>query len=228
MRLSIIIPAYNEERTIKEIINKIKKQKIKGIEKEIIVIDDSSTDKTSEILKKIKDIKIILNKKNLGKGGSIKQGLKLAKGDIIIIQDADLEYDPKDYEKVINPIINKQTKIIFGSRFKNKSNDKGNPITYLGNKAITITTNIFYFVHLTDQMTCYKAFDKELKNILLEAKSNRFDWEPEVTAKILKKGYKIKEVPISYYPRTKEQGKKIRIKDGLEVIKTLIINRFQN
>lgn len=226
MKLSIIIPTYNEEQTISKIIDKIKQ--IKDIKKEIIIVDDYSKDNTREILKKIKNIKVILNKTNLGKGGSIKQGLKICKGEVIIIQDADLEYDPKDYKKVILPIIKNQTKVVFGSRFKNKSNKKGNLITFLGNKAITFTTNLLYLTNLTDQMTCYKAFHKDLKPLLIQAKNNRFDWEPEITAKILKKAHKIQEVPISYYPRTKQQGKKIRVKDGFDVIRTLIKERFSS
>jgi len=227
MKLSIIIPVYNEETTISRIIRKIKNTEIDDLSKEIIVVDDFSTDDTRRIIKDIKSIKKIFHEKNKGKGAAIKSGLDQSTGDIIIIQDADLEYDPQDYKKVIKPIIKKQAKIVFGSRFKGNKNKKGNLITFLGNKLITIITNILYLTHLSDQMTCYKAFDKSLINTLKKAKGNRFDWEPEITANLLKKGYNIKEIPILYYPRTNKQGKKIRIMDGIQVIKTLIKIRFE-
>ena len=232
MKLSIIIPAYNEKKTIDEIIKKVKEVKIP---KEIIIIDDFSTDGTRENLKNLKDkeIKIFFHDKNYGKSHAVRTGIKKATGDIIIIQDADLEYDPEDYYKLVKPIEQGKTKVVYGTRFPKK---KGHPSLvhpyqtlsnpfYLANKVLTILTNILYNAHITDEPTCYKVFDAQvLKSINL--KSERFEFCPEVTAKVRKKGYKIYEIPISYYPRTVDEGKKINWKDGIEAIWTLIKYRF--
>jgi len=227
MKLSIIIPAYNEEKTIEEVIRRVKKSKIKNIKKEIIVIDDCSTDNTFKIVSKIKGIKLIKNKKNLGKGGSVKKGFQISTGDILIIQDADLEYDPNDYWKLIKPIINKQAKVVYGSRRLNKKNKKYSGLSfYLGGVFVTLMTNLLYpGINLTDEPTCYKVFNSEIiKKIKLNG--NKFEWEPEITAKIYKKKIKILEIPISYHPRSVKEGKKINWKDGLQAIWTLIKYRF--
>ncbi len=228
-KVSIIIPAYNEEKTIEKILKKIISVKL-PLEKEIIVVNDGSTDKTKEILENLKEkynIKVI-HKINEGKGSAIKEGLKLANGDIIIIQDADLEYDPNDYIKLIEPILKGESKVVYGSRLRKFRKNKFSHISYLiGGIIVTLITNILYKVFLTDEPTGYKVFHKDLKNILINAKANKFDWEPEITAKILRKGYKIIEVPINYYPRKKSEGKKIRWRDGLDAILTLIKWRFK-
>ena len=228
-KLSIIIPVYNEEKTISEIINKVKKAKLGNIIKEIIVIDDSSTDNTKKILSKIKDkkIKIFFHQKNQGKGCAIRTGLNHATGDIILIQDADLEYDPKEYQKLLAPILENKTKVVYGSRLERIRKDLKNmyKLHYIGNIFLTITTNLLYGAKITDMETGYKVFRKEvIDNIRLKAK--RFDFEPEITAKMLKRGYKIKEVPIDFLARKFDEGKKITWRDGLKALYYLIKYRF--
>jgi glycosyltransferase involved in cell wall biosynthesis len=232
MKLSIIIPVYNEEGTIKEIISRVKKVKIsKDITKEIIVIDDKSTDSSLKILKKIKDIKLLNHKKNQGKGATIRSGLKHSTGEVIIIQDADLEYNPEDYSRLISPIITNKADVVYGSRLKNYPikifGKKHTPFLthYLGNKFLSFVTRLLYGSNITDMETCYKIFKKEvIKNIKLEF--DRFEFEPEITAKILKAGYKIHEVSIKVTPRGYDEGKKITWKDGFMAIWTLVKYRF--
>ena len=223
MKISIIIPCFNEKNTISDIIEKVKTEN--NYQKEIIVIDDFSTDGTREILQeKIKNNidRLILNEKNFGKGYSVRQGIKVASGDIILIQDADLEYDPSDYPKLIEPINKGYADVVYGSRFIG-SNEK-RVIFYwhsLGNFALTTLSNMLSNINLTDMENCYKVFKSDIiKNIILE--ENRFGFEPEVTAKIAKKKCRIYEVGIKYYGRTYEQGKKIGWKDGISAIRCII------
>jgi glycosyltransferase involved in cell wall biosynthesis len=240
MKLSIIIPAYNEQKTIKQLVEIVKKVDLTklNITKEIIIVDDGSKDSTIEIVKKIKDIKLILRKNNGGKGAAVKTGIKYASGDIIIIQDADLEYNPYEYDRCIIPIIEGKSKVVYGSRFLNekqkkfninffKKHDNAYRMAYLGGRLLTFISNILYNANITDEATCYKTFDAKLiKSIKING--NRFEWEPEILAKIRKKGEKIIEVPISYNPRTFEDGKKINWKDGVQAIWTLLKYRFVN
>lgn len=226
--LSIIIPVYNEERTIKQLLEKVFAVRLKGVKKEIIIIDDGSTDGTNTFLKSIKNdkLKIVFHKKNEGKGSAIKSGLSKATGEIILIQDADLEYAPKDYKKLINPIIKKETKVVYGSR-----NLKGNKYYYvsyyLGGKLLTWLINLLYHSKLTDEATGYKVFDAKLiKNLPL--KYNGFEFCPEVTVTLLKKGYPILEVPIEYSPRKRNEGKKIIWSDGLKAAFVIISHKFAN
>jgi glycosyltransferase involved in cell wall biosynthesis len=223
MKISIIIPCYNESKTIKKIINRILEDKFYN--KEIIVIDDYSTDGTRDILKN--DLNnfincLILNEKNYGKGYSVKKGIESASGDIIIIQDADLEYDPSDYPKLIEPIKNNFADVVYGSRFI--GTDEKRVLNYwhcVGNKLLTTLSNMCTNINLTDMEVCYKAFRTEIiKNIKL--KENRFGFEPEITAKIAKKKLRIFEVGIKYYGRTYLEGKKIGWKDGISAIRCII------
>ena len=228
--LSIIMPAYNEENTIEEIIKKVLKVRLPKIIKELIVVDDGSDDNTYDIVQKLqkrnKEIKLIKHDRNRGKGAAVRTGIRRSTGDIIIIQDADLEYDPNDYMSCIKPIIEKEAEVVYGSRLLKKDKKMGRLDFLLGGMLVTFITNILYFTWLTDEPTCYKTFDaKVIKKIRIV--SSGFEWEPEVTAKILKKGIRIKEVPISYFPRSKREGKKINWRDGIKAIKTLLKYRFK-
>ena len=224
MKLSVIIPCYNEENTLNRILDKVLNEN--SIEKEIIVIDDFSTDNSRKILEnynKKNKIKLVFNTKNRGKGYSIRQGLALASGDIILIQDADLEYSPDDYRRLINPILNDNADVVYGSRFIGGQETR---VLYfwhtLGNKFLTLLSNMCTNLNLTDMETCYKVFKKEiLKNIQL--KENGFGFDPEITAKISKLKPRIYEIGISYFGRTYEDGKKINFKDALIVLKCIII-----
>lgn len=221
MKLSIIIPAYNEENTIAELIHKVKDAPL-SIDKEIIVVDDGSTDKTNLILSKFLDI-TLLTQSNQGKGSAIRYGLKHAIGDIIIIQDADLEYDPRDYQKVIDPILNDEADVVYGSRWLDKKNRKWAHFTaFVGGRLLTWTSRFFCpSITTTDEPTCYKAFKTKLIKSM-DLKCDGFEFCPEVTAKLDKLKVRFKEVPIRYYPRTKDQGKKINYKDFFIGIWTLI------
>mgnify|MGYP005843933915 CR=1 FL=1 len=231
MKLSIIIPCYNEERTISKLLDKVLKADIGKVKKEIIIIDDGSRDKTLSIAEKyVKNksyIKLLKNKNNRGKGFSIRKGLKKATGDIILIQDADLEYYPSDYNELIKPIINNEVKVVYGSRWLRKEeSDKKYYLSWYGTRILTFLANTLYNAEITDESTCYKIFSKEvLDNIELECEG--FEFCPEITAKIKKKGYKIKEFPIKYNPRSFEEGKKINWKDGFQAVWTLIKYRFK-
>ena len=223
MKVSIIIPCYNEQSTIKDIINKVNSQS--NIDKEIIVVDDYSQDKTREILQK--DLKnnihkIILNDKNYGKGYSIRKGIENSSGDCILIQDADLEYDPSDYRKLLDPILKNVADVVYGSRFLGTSERR---VLYfwhtVGNKLLTLLSNMFSNLNLTDMEVGYKVFKSNvLKEIELE--EDRFGFEPEVTAKIAKKNIKIFEVGISYFGRKYSEGKKITWKDGFSAIRCIV------
>lgn len=228
-KLSIIIPVYNEEKTISKVVEKAKEKKIGNIAKEIIIVDDFSTDSTKKILKKIRSssIKIFYHKKNMGKGAAIRTGLKNSTGGIILIQDADLEYNPNDYGKLLKPIIDKKTEVVYGSRLNALRKDIKNiyKLHYMGNLFLTLMTNLLYGAKITDMETGYKVFRREvIKGINLRA--NRFDFEPEVTSKILKRGYKIYEVPISFAGRKFEEGKKITWVDGVKAAYYLLKYRF--
>jgi glycosyltransferase involved in cell wall biosynthesis len=239
--LSVLVPAYNESKTIKKLLGIVKKVdlKSKGIKKEIIVIDDGSKDNTVNIVNKIEGVKLIRHKKNKGKGAAIRTGIKNATGNIIIIQDADLEYDPNDYYKLIKPIIDGKTKVVYGSRILyskqkelNKQFLKGKhtqaySVFYLGGRILTLLSNVLYNAKITDEATCYKVFDANvIKSIPF--KGNKFEWEPEITAKLCKRGYKIMELPTPYHPRSFEQGKKIKFRDGIQAVWTLIKYKFVN
>jgi glycosyltransferase involved in cell wall biosynthesis len=232
MKLSIIIPVYNEENTILRIIKAVEEVDIGNIEKDIIIIDDCSTDNTRNILKNLENHhKILYHPKNKGKGAAIRTGLKYVDGDIILIQDADLEYNPKDYPKLLEPILKGEAKVVYGSRFLNKKYKiigKNRIIMahhLIGNKFLSLVISLLYSSKITDMETCYKVIKREIiKNIKLRA--NGFDIEPEITTKILKKGYTIKEVQIEFKARDFNQGKKITWKDGVKALFCLLKWRF--
>lgn len=228
MKLSVVIPVYNEKNTIEKIVSLVKA--VKDIDKEIIIVDDASKDGTIEILKKMQvsqpDLKIAYKEVNKGKGDTLKVGFKMSTGDYVIVQDADLEYDPQDYHKLIRTLEEEGVDVVYGSRFSGNYEDMSN-LHYFGNKLLTLVTNLFFGVMLTDMETCYKLMPGNfVRN--LNIKSPRFDFEPEITAKILKAGLRIKEVPISYKGRGKSEGKKISWKDGFAAIFTLVRFRFFN
>ena len=226
-KISIIIPCFNEYGTVNEIINKILENK--KFELEIIIVDDFSTDGSREILKELSHEKIqnlVLNDKNYGKGYSIRQGIKKATGDLILIQDADLEYDPEDYEKLFNPIIDNKADVVFGSRFV--GSEEKNVLYFwhsVGNYFLTLLSNIFTNLNLSDMECCYKVFRSEIIKSI-DLKEDRFGFEPEVTAKIAKRNLRIFEVGIKYYGRRYSEGKKITWKDGFSAIRCILKYNF--
>jgi len=227
MKLSIIIPVYNEKNTILDVLNKIEKVDMGKMEKEIILIDDFSTDGTREILKNLKNYNIYYHEENKGKGSAIRTGLQYTTGDIILIQDADLEYNPNEYNSLLKPILENKAKVVYGSRLLGQHKDMYF-MHRIGNKALSLITSILYGKKISDMETGYKVFKKEvIEGMKLNA--TRFDFEPEITVKILKKGYKIYEIPISFMnPRKFSEGKKITWKDGFMAVYYLIKYRFVN
>lgn len=224
-KITILIPVFNELNTLKEIIKKVENIDFYGLEKEIILVDDYSTDGTRELYKDL-NYKVLYHDKNMGKGAALRTGFREASGDIITIQDADTEYNPQDLLPLVKLILDNEADVVYGSRFLNIDKSKNFMLThFLGNKMLTVITNILYGAKLTDMETCYKVFKSEyIKNV--QIKSDRFDFEPEITAKILKQGAKLKEYPITYNARTFEEGKKISWKDGFAAIAALIKYRF--
>lgn len=215
--LSVVIPCYNEKDSIHDIVDKVLKAPVTN--KEIIIVDDMSTDGTSEILdREINPYvsKVIHHEVNKGKGGALRTGIRHATGDVVIIQDADLEYDPNEYPLTVMPIVNDECDVCYGSRFLNQA-AKGYRANRMANKFLTALSNAFTHLHLTDMETCYKTFRREIIQAV-DIKEDRFGFEPEITAKIAKMNVRVKEVPISYYPRTNEEGKKIGFRDGLRAI----------
>jgi glycosyltransferase involved in cell wall biosynthesis len=227
MKLTIIIPVYNERETLSEILSQVRAVELTAVEKEIIVVEDGSTDGSRDLLieeAKAGDLLVLYHKHNRGKGAAVRTAIERASGDLILIQDADLEYDPRDYPSLIQPIIEGRVTVVYGSRFLGPR--KAMLFWHmLGNKLLTLTTNILYNAILSDMETCYKCFRADVvKDIPL--RSRRFEFEPEVTAKVLKRGHRIFEVPISYYGREYHEGKKIGWRDAPLAFWTLIKYRF--
>ena len=225
MKLSVLVPVYNEKGTIEQILKRIKSV---DIDKEIIVVDDGSTDGTKEVLSALKEpgIKVIFHQKNLGKGAALRTAIKEASGDIVIFQDADLEYDPNDYASLIKPITEGMADVVYGSRMLGGKLQRVYMFWHkLGNNFLTFLVNLLYNTTLTDMETGYKVFKREvIKGLNL--KSNDFAIEPEITAKIFKKKYRVYETSISYYGRNYEEGKKISWRDGFPAIWTILKYRF--
>jgi glycosyltransferase involved in cell wall biosynthesis len=227
MKLSIIIPAYNEVENIDQVIAAVQKVDISPVEKEIIVVDDGSTDGTKEILERHKNeglIKVHISEANGGKGTAIRIGLTYATGDYVLIQDADLEYSPEEYPNLLKPILEGKAQVVYGSRFRGKVENMQWPNLF-ANKFLTAETNLLFRTGITDVFTCYKVFDRELINSL-NLTCKRFEFCQEVTAKVAKKHVKIYEVPIAYNGRAYTEGKKIGARDGFEALWTLLKYRF--
>ena len=237
MKLSIIVPVYNEEKTIISILRKVDKISFPGITKEIIVIDDGSTDASSLLVSKVikslsHQVVFLQHKKNQGKGTAVRTGIKKATGDYIVIQDADLEYDPAQIKRLLQPVHEGKAQVVFGTRLNrlpNFSRDENKPlfiVTYLGNRFLSFFTSLLYQQWLTDMETCYKLFPRKAV-IGMRLQSRGFEFEPEITAKLIKKGFSILEVPITTTPRDHNEGKKLRpIHDGVRAFWTLVKYRF--
>lgn len=222
MLLSIIIPAYNSNKRVETVIAKLKKVKIKGVRLEIIVVDDASKDDTYKRLKKIRGILLIHHQFNTGKGGAVKTGLQKAKGDILFIQDDDMEYNPSDIPKIVAPIIRKQANVVFGSRRMKKSNSYSSFLYYVGGVFVDWIINFILQSKTTDAITGSKAFTREVYNKIKPIQTKGFEIEAEIAAKVIKNHGKIKEVAISYNPRTHKEGKNIRWHHAFPIFKTLI------
>jgi len=218
VKLTIVIPAYNEEQTVRDVISAVRKA---PYDKEIIIVDDGSTDGTRRVLEQYagsRDVRVLLQPQNMGKGAALRRGFEEATGDVVIVQDADLEYTPDDYPALLQPILDGRADVVYGSRFQG---GPGRVLYYrhtMGNKLLTFLSNLFTDLNLTDMETCYKVFKREvIQNILLE--SDRFGFEPEVTAKLAKmRNVVVYEVPIQYHGRTYDEGKKITWKDGVSAL----------
>lgn len=226
MKLSIVIPVYNEAETIVDLLDMVKSVDIGGLDREIVIIDDGSTDGTRDILKNLPscDFRVFFQEVNQGKGAAIRRGFAEATGNFIIIQDADLEYDPHEYINLLKPMLDGRADVVFGSRF---IGDRPHRVLffwhYVGNKILTLFSDMFTGLNLTDMETCYKAFTKDaLRKILPTLKSNRFTIEPEITARVAQKKLRVYEVGISYSGRTYADGKKIGWKDGLSAFWAII------
>ena len=227
MKLSVVIPVYNEKKTLNELILRVEAV---SIDKEVIIVDDASTDGTRDLLKKYEKkegFEVIYQPKNKGKGAALRAGFEIVKGEVIIIQDADLEYNPKDFHVLLGPIFNKRADVVYGSRFLGGSHRVLFFWHYLANKFLTTLSNMFTNINLTDMETGYKAFRREvIESISL--KSNRFGFEPEFTMKVAQRKFVIYEVPISYDGRDYSEGKKINWKDGVAALWFILRFRFFN
>lgn len=224
-KLSVIIPVYNENKTIREIVRRVQNT---GLVWEIVIVDDGSQDGTRDILAEMdgkEGVRVILHEKNAGKGAAVRTGLQNAKGDILLIQDADLEYDPREYPNLLRPIEENLADVVYGSRFLGAPHRAILFWNMLANKLLTLMTNLLYNNILTDMETGYKVFRRQVvENLTLRA--NRFDFEPEFTAKILKRNVRLFEVPIAFNPREYSEGKKIKLWDAFEAVWALLKYRF--
>jgi glycosyltransferase involved in cell wall biosynthesis len=228
-KLTVVVPVYNERNTLVEVLRRMRAVELPdGIEKEIIVVDDGSTDGTRDVLRQLGDstVRIVMLDKNQGKGAALRAGFAHATGEFVLVQDADLEYDPEDWPKLLNPVLRGRARVVYGSRF---TGERRNMLLlhWIGNRFLSMTTNVLYNTTLSDMETCYKLIERTLIDEMKLA-SNRFDIEAEMSAKILKRGVRIYEVPISYSGREFDEGKKITWRDGFSALYTLIKYRFRD
>lgn len=221
--LSVIVPVYNERNTVGEIIRRMRKVDLPvDLELEIVVVDDASVDGSDKVLSTLEDstVRVVRHEHNQGKGAAIRTALDYVRGDLVLVQDADLEYDPDDWPRLLAPVLKGKARVVYGSRF---TGERRNMLFWhwVGNRFLSLVTNVLYNTTISDMETCYKLFDRKvLEGITIEAK--RFDFEPEITAKILRRGHRIYEVPISYAGREFDEGKKITWKDGVAALITLV------
>ena len=226
MRLSIVIPAYNERATIRQLVAAVLAVNLEGLDRELVIVDDGSTDGTRDILQELDgrdNVRVFLQPKNFGKGAAVARGFKEATGDILVIQDADLEYDPQQFPVLLRPILDQRADVVFGSRFLGSA--AGHRVLYfwhsVGNKMLTLLSNAVTDLNLTDMETCYKAMTKQVAS-RLDLQSQRFGVEPEITCKVSRLGARVYEVPITYHGRTYAEGKKIGFKDAVQAVWTLV------
>ncbi len=223
--LSVIVPVYNERVTVAEVIRRIRAVEL-PVDVEVIVVDDGSSDGTDKVLSALGDstVRILRHDVNQGKGAAIRTGMAVARGDLLLVQDADLEYDPEDWPSLLSPILRGKARIVYGSRFTGQRKNMM-PLHWMGNRFLSLVTNVLYSSTMSDMETCYKLFDRRvLEGITIE--SDKFDFEPEITAKVLRRGYRVYEVPISYAGREINEGKKITWRDGFGALRALIKYRF--
>ncbi len=223
--LTVIVPVFNERTTVAEVLRRMRAVKLPVV-LQIIVVDDGSSDGSDKVLDALQDstVRVIHHDGNQGKGAAIRTGLHEARGDLVLIQDADLEYDPKDWPKLLEPILRGKSRVVYGSRFTGERKNML-PMHWIGNRFLSLITNVLYRSTLSDMETCYKLFDARVLEGLTVV-SNRFDFEPEITAKVLRRGFRIYEVPISYAGREFDEGKKITWRDGISAVKALVRFRF--
>ena len=224
-KLSVIVPVFDERNTVVEIVRRMRAV-VLPVDLEIVIVDDGSTDGTGDVLRQLADstVRIVLHEHNKGKGAAIRTGLEKVTGDLVLIQDADLEYDPEDWPKLLAPVLRGKAQVVYGSRF---TGERRNMLFlhWMGNRFLSLTTNVLYNTTLSDMETCYKLFDRSvIDGITIRA--SRFEFEPEITAKILRRGIRIYEVPISYTGREFDEGKKITWRDGFIALWTLVKYRF--
>jgi glycosyltransferase involved in cell wall biosynthesis len=228
-KISVIVPVFNERNTLVEILRRMRAVELPdGIEREIIVVDDGSDDGTRDVLKQLGDstVRVVMHENNRGKGAAVRTGFAHATGDYVLVQDADLEYDPEDWPKLLAPVLRGKARVVYGSRF---TGERRNMLFlhWIGNRFLSLVTNVLYNTTLSDMETCYKLIDRALIS-QLRLHADRFDFEPEITAKLLKLGVRIYEVPISYTGREFDEGKKITWRDGIAALRTLVKYRFKD
>jgi glycosyltransferase involved in cell wall biosynthesis len=223
--LSVIVPVYNERATIAEIIRRVRAAPV-ALDLEVLVVDDGSIDGTDKVLATLADstVRVLVHPENRGKGAAVRTGLQAASGDLVLVQDADLEYDPDDWPRLLDPVLKGKARVVYGSRFTGERKNML-PSHWVGNRLLTLVTNVLYRSTLSDMETCYKLFDRRVLDGIT-IRSDRFEFEPEITAKVLRRGERIYEVPISYAGREVHEGKKISWRDGIGALQALVRYRF--